>query len=419
MTSALAKEAKDKGNAAFKSGDHAAAVGQYSAAIVADRTDPTLPLNRAAAYLKLGKNEDAERDCSTVLALPAGKNNVKALFRRAQARIAVGKLSEARNDLKAALVLEPGNESVKAELTNLESSNASISARTSKLTSQRVENTANSSYSHTTAPSAKPYRRRVPITIVDGPASSKAPSISASSASHATSRIATLPKADSLMSPVSSRSIKSSDPAASEPTEPPPPSTTPVTKSQDPWAARDIPGRRIGGGIIKKGATNYSAPVVSPVAASPSSFGPVPPVASSTLMGSAKPTPRNTSLISQGSVPTLFDFTRTWNMTPSHDEKWNLLKSSVRPSDLPSLFLTSLEPTLLTSILDTFLVVVSVGMLDIKDDVLQYLEAFPTVPRFEFVLMFLNSKEQTAIRDVWALYGQKPGHAVASGWKLL
>ena len=44
-----------KGNTSFKSADYAAAVGHYSAAIVADRKDPTLPLNRAAAYLKLGK----------------------------------------------------------------------------------------------------------------------------------------------------------------------------------------------------------------------------------------------------------------------------------------------------------------------------------------------------------------------------
>ena len=44
-----------QGNTAFKSGDHADAVGHYTEAILADRTDSTLPLNRAAAYLKLGK----------------------------------------------------------------------------------------------------------------------------------------------------------------------------------------------------------------------------------------------------------------------------------------------------------------------------------------------------------------------------
>ena len=103
-----------QGNAAFKAGDYPAAIGHYTAAILADRNDSTYPLNRAAAYLKLGKcvpsstqkikhlvltllsfrNEDAERDCSTVLDL--GKNNVKGLFRRGQARVALGKLLDAR-----------------------------------------------------------------------------------------------------------------------------------------------------------------------------------------------------------------------------------------------------------------------------------------------------------------------------------
>ncbi|KIJ60272.1 hypothetical protein HYDPIDRAFT_99130, partial [Hydnomerulius pinastri MD-312] len=83
-----------KGNAAFKAADYPSAIGHYTAAIFADGSDPTFFLNRAAAYLKLGKNEDAERDCTKVLALSA--KNVKALFRRGQARRALEKLDDAR-----------------------------------------------------------------------------------------------------------------------------------------------------------------------------------------------------------------------------------------------------------------------------------------------------------------------------------
>src|SRR3984957_10493578 len=42
-------------SSALQSGDYPTAIGHYTAAILADRADPTCPLNRAAAYLKLGK----------------------------------------------------------------------------------------------------------------------------------------------------------------------------------------------------------------------------------------------------------------------------------------------------------------------------------------------------------------------------
>ncbi|THH11664.1 hypothetical protein EW145_g495 [Phellinidium pouzarii] len=103
-----AQKAKERGNAAFRTENFPEAVGHYSAAIAADRTDPTLPLNRAAAYLKLGKNVDAERDCSTVLRLKPG--HVKALYRRAQARTELEKLDEAKKDLLDALQIEPNND---------------------------------------------------------------------------------------------------------------------------------------------------------------------------------------------------------------------------------------------------------------------------------------------------------------------
>ena len=44
-----------QGNSAFKANDFSGAIGHYSAATVADPTNPTYPINRAAAYLKLEK----------------------------------------------------------------------------------------------------------------------------------------------------------------------------------------------------------------------------------------------------------------------------------------------------------------------------------------------------------------------------
>ena len=74
MATASAQDAKDKvppptraplwqrntltppqGNAAFKAGDFPTAIGHYTSAFIADPSNATYPLNRAAAYLKLGK----------------------------------------------------------------------------------------------------------------------------------------------------------------------------------------------------------------------------------------------------------------------------------------------------------------------------------------------------------------------------
>lgn len=51
----LALQEKQKGNHAFASKDWATAVGHYTAAQIADPTEPTIPLNRAMAYIKLSK----------------------------------------------------------------------------------------------------------------------------------------------------------------------------------------------------------------------------------------------------------------------------------------------------------------------------------------------------------------------------
>lgn len=107
-----------QGNAAFKAADYPTAIGHYTDAILADSSDHTFFLNRAAAYLKLGKyvhsqstqkllhaaewmflrSKDAERDCTKVLA--SNPNNVKALFRRGQARRVLGNLDDAQAGMR-------------------------------------------------------------------------------------------------------------------------------------------------------------------------------------------------------------------------------------------------------------------------------------------------------------------------------
>lgn len=99
-----AAAAKEKGNQAFKLGDHPLAIAHYTTAIALDPSEFTYPLNRSQTYLKQGvrfrflapfcvpltlslyakKWAEAEKDASTTLALMPG--NAKALFRRGLAR---------------------------------------------------------------------------------------------------------------------------------------------------------------------------------------------------------------------------------------------------------------------------------------------------------------------------------------------
>jgi hypothetical protein len=65
-----------QGNAAFKSGDYPTAIGHYTTAILANRSEPTFPSNRAAAYLKLGKY------VQSILALVSFVNRFAKIWRR-------------------------------------------------------------------------------------------------------------------------------------------------------------------------------------------------------------------------------------------------------------------------------------------------------------------------------------------------
>eukprot|EP00982_Pelagococcus_subviridis_P000761 6308-Pelagococcus_subviridis.AAC.1 len=60
----MAVEAKEKGNAAFASGDYAKAAKQFTMAIRFDKTNHVLFSNRSAAYSGCGKYEEALADAN-------------------------------------------------------------------------------------------------------------------------------------------------------------------------------------------------------------------------------------------------------------------------------------------------------------------------------------------------------------------
>ena len=69
-------------------------------------------------YLKMGKMEEVEKDCTEALEMD-GKY-VKAYLRRAKARMILGSFLEAAMDYEEALRLEPTNREARSEMANMQ-----------------------------------------------------------------------------------------------------------------------------------------------------------------------------------------------------------------------------------------------------------------------------------------------------------
>ncbi|KAL1673444.1 hypothetical protein EV122DRAFT_282993 [Schizophyllum commune] len=339
-----AQAAKEKGNAAFKSGDYVAAVGHYTEAILADKHDPTFFLNRAAAYLKLGKLEDAERDCTSTLAIDP--QNVKALFRRGQARQGIGKLEDAIQDLKAALKREPNNDAVKQELAKIE-----------KVTKEGTHS------------AGKPPRRRVPIEVVDdGPPRSAKPAASDTSGA-----------ASSSADKASSSSSKAS------------PSFQDAKQNRDAFKQS-----KVGGGLYRvDGKHSRIAPKTRFPLPEEEDASPAP-----------APAPQSAAANAYLTAPpkSLHDFTRAMQFAGNAEQRWTYLTKYVDSSILPALFQSNLEPPILLSMLQTFLDVLPNNP-DAAPKVLSYLDGLSKVSRISMVLLFLSEQERGVVRRLCETLG--------------
>ncbi len=105
------EDSKEKGNAAFKSGDNQGAINHYTTGINLDPFNKTLSstlyANRAAAYLKLKKHTEALTDCNKAIQL--NDNYAKAYLRRGEARMELGDYEDATRDFNRADQLDPSN----------------------------------------------------------------------------------------------------------------------------------------------------------------------------------------------------------------------------------------------------------------------------------------------------------------------
>ncbi|KAF9074346.1 hypothetical protein BDP27DRAFT_1444204 [Rhodocollybia butyracea] len=360
-------------------------------AILQDSKDWTFPLNRAAAYLKLAKNEDAERDCTTVLTLNA--SNVKALFRRAQARRALDKLIDAQKDLEQATLLDPSNEPVKNEL------NAVKDILWKKSTSDVVH----------------PLRRRVPIQIIEPPNS------------HTTETSVSVPKSAKPKS--SPSSLSSPSPPASDPNTtqssaraealPAKSSSSqePSTSFQEAKRAREENSTkvsRVGGGIFRASGKNTIFPERTSSNGRTTSTTPVDGASSDHSKENAD-TPNWGATVELGNATvSLFEFTKGWNRLSgaSVEDRLRYI-TTIAPSSYPNMFQNSLEPPLLTGIIKTLRSALDengvsnpigekenpahVNLISISACILR---AFFDVRRIRTVMMFLSRTEREMIRKL-------------------
>jgi tetratricopeptide (TPR) repeat protein len=95
------------GNAAFKQGNFDRAIELYSKCLDLDDSMTAAHANRAMAYLKVGKAEEALADCNVVLEREPG--NVKCWLRKGQACADLQRVDDAIASWEECLRLQPSN----------------------------------------------------------------------------------------------------------------------------------------------------------------------------------------------------------------------------------------------------------------------------------------------------------------------
>ncbi|TCD62427.1 hypothetical protein EIP91_006909 [Steccherinum ochraceum] len=353
-----------KGNDAFGAGDFPAAIGHYTSAVLADPSNPIYPLNRAAAYLKLGKHQDAERDCSTVIRLDP--KNPKAWYRRAQARQGLDVWDDALADYRQVLSLEPNNAGVKVDIERM-----LFMIKNGKKPTRRKPEEVLASPVPSEPPVDKPRRRRVPIAIVDH---DPAPSTSSPKPD--------VPTSVDLLAPVSTRKLTTPVPAAPTPPKP------------QARAAPSLPATRSGGGIFRRDG-NHQVFGAKDEQKADTGSGDAPPLNVDILPKEFA----ELSVKATQSVPTsMYAFDRNWMALKTPQARWTYLQQ-ISPESLPSVFKTSLDASLLASIIQTFH-----GLLatDIDRSTLKgYVAHLPKVSRWPTLILFLSPEEQKMVKEIW------------------
>ncbi|CAJ1928335.1 unnamed protein product [Sphenostylis stenocarpa] len=121
----MADEAKAKGNAAFSSGDYAAAIRHFSDAIALSPTNHVLYSNRSASYASLQNYSDALTDAKKTVELKPDWS--KGYSRLGAAHLGLSQYDDAVSAYKKGLEIDPNNEPLKAGLADAQKAQAAAS----------------------------------------------------------------------------------------------------------------------------------------------------------------------------------------------------------------------------------------------------------------------------------------------------
>ncbi|XP_028804376.1 hsp70-Hsp90 organizing protein 3 [Neltuma alba] len=123
----MADEAKAKGNAAFSSGDFAAAIRHFSDAIALSPDNHVLYSNRSAAYASLHKYSEALADAKKTVELKPDWS--KGYSRLGAAHLGLGQHDEAIAAYNKGLDIDPNNEPLKSGLADARAAATATSSR--------------------------------------------------------------------------------------------------------------------------------------------------------------------------------------------------------------------------------------------------------------------------------------------------
>ena len=112
----LGAEAKERGNAAFASGDHATAIKEFTTAIAYKPTNVIYFSNRSAAYLSAGQATPSMQDAKSCIELDP--KFAKGYARLGAAHFYIKNYAKAITAYTQGLTVEKGNKALQAGLTH-------------------------------------------------------------------------------------------------------------------------------------------------------------------------------------------------------------------------------------------------------------------------------------------------------------